>query len=137
MLDVALGIGVGSVLGVLYIVVVSPLLTYTQRTMGDYVPPGELLPTVSSAIRVFFVANVLLAPFVEESLYRGYAIFRLSERMSRMTTRHRRLPEVSTVSFQEGKHVLQHFQHPVHFDDMFAPPDNRGFRKKPWDRHSR
>jgi len=33
---------------------------------------GALLP--------FFVANVLLAPWVEESIYRGYAITRLRSR---------------------------------------------------------
>ena len=30
----------------------------------------------------FFLANVLLAPFVEESLYRGYPLQRLKERYS-------------------------------------------------------
>lgn len=81
--DVGLGIAVGGALGVLYAFVLSPVLAFVQRALGDYVPPGEILPTVSSAIRIFFVANVLLAPFVEESLYRGYAIVRLSEQMSR------------------------------------------------------
>ena len=81
--DIALGITVGAALGVLYAFVLSPILTYVQRSVGDYVPPGEVLPTVSSALHVFFVANVLLAPFVEESLYRGYAMVRLPEQMSR------------------------------------------------------
>jgi len=84
MREAALGIAVGGTLGVLYVFVLAPWLAFVQRAIGDYVPPGELLPTVSSAIRVFFVANVLLAPLVEESLYRGYAIVRLSEQMSRM-----------------------------------------------------
>ncbi len=81
--DIALGIVAGGTLGVLYLFVLSPVLAFVQRDLGDYVPPGEILPTVSSAMSDFFVANVLLAPFVEESLYRGYAIVRLSEQMSR------------------------------------------------------
>ena len=42
--------------------------------MGDYVPAGSVLPAISGSIGVFFIANVILAPWVEETLYRGYAI---------------------------------------------------------------
>jgi membrane protease YdiL (CAAX protease family) len=80
--DVGLGIMLGGSLGFLYVFALAPLLAFVQQSVGDFVPPGETLATVSSAIRLFFVANVMLAPFVEESLYRGYAIVRLSERMS-------------------------------------------------------
>ena len=48
--------------------------------MGDYVPPGELTGALGAALVPFFLANVLLAPFVEESLYRGYALDRLRQR---------------------------------------------------------
>jgi len=35
---------------------------------------------LGAALVPFFLANVLLAPFVEESLYRGYALDRLRQR---------------------------------------------------------
>jgi membrane protease YdiL (CAAX protease family) len=40
-----------------------------------------VLPTVSSSIGLFFIANVLLAPLVEETLYRGIAIPLLSNHL--------------------------------------------------------
>jgi membrane protease YdiL (CAAX protease family) len=72
----------GAALGFLYIFGLAPLMTAAQRAFGDYVPAGELLPTLSSAILPFFIANVLFAPFVEEGMYRGYALTRLLGRFS-------------------------------------------------------
>jgi uncharacterized protein len=72
----------GVALGLLYIFVLSPLLTVLQQTW-DYVPAGELLPTLGASIIPFTIANVLLAPFVEESIYRGYGLTRLLERFSK------------------------------------------------------
>ncbi|RPH61759.1 MAG: CPBP family intramembrane metalloprotease [Chloroflexi bacterium] len=72
----------GIALGFLYIFGLSPLMTAAQRAFGDYVPAGELLPTLGSAALPFFIANVLFAPFVEESIYRGYALTRLLGRFS-------------------------------------------------------
>lgn len=78
--EALIGVLVGSPLGFLYIFVLSPLLATVQRVVGDYVPPEQILPTLESAVIPFFVANVVLAPFVEETVYRGYAIPRLSRR---------------------------------------------------------
>ena len=72
--DVAIGLLAGALLAISYIYWLAPLLETLQRTFGDFVPPGSVLPTVSSNIRLFFIANVLLAPLVEETLYRGVAI---------------------------------------------------------------
>lgn len=72
--DAGLGVLCGGVLAFSYLFAFSPILEFLQRSVGDYVPPGAILPTVSSSIGVFFIANVLLAPVVEETLYRGYAI---------------------------------------------------------------
>lgn len=36
--------------------------------------PGQVLPTLGAALPPLFIANVLLAPWVEESLYRGYLL---------------------------------------------------------------
>lgn len=74
-------VGLGAVIGVgtavLYFTVLSPLMEMAQRTIGDYVPAGELFPALSGSILPFFLANVLLAPFVEENLYRGYGLWGL------------------------------------------------------------
>lgn len=79
--EVLIGAGLGLLLAVLYILVLSPLLTTVQRAVGDYVPPGEMLPALAGAPVPFFLANVLLAPFAEESLYRGYGISALQARL--------------------------------------------------------
>ncbi len=72
--DIAIGLLAGILLAILYLYWLAPLLETLQRIFGDYVPPGAVLPTVSSSIVLFFIANVLLAPLVEETLYRGIAI---------------------------------------------------------------
>ena len=70
-------LGVG--LGIVYLVALAPLHEYLQSTFGDYVPPGEVLAGLSGSVVLFFLANVLLAPFVEERLYRGRALPQLQE----------------------------------------------------------
>lgn len=76
--DIALGVGVGVVLAVAYVAVLSPLHGELQRTLGDFVAPGRLLASFGTSLPVYFVANVLLAPAVEESLYRGFGLLRLA-----------------------------------------------------------
>ena len=78
--EALIGVVPGAVLAVLYFTVLSPAMTSLQRNVGDYVPPGELTGALGAALVPFFLANVLLAPFVEESLYRGYALDRLQQR---------------------------------------------------------
>lgn len=78
--EILIGILVGVPVGFLYIFVLSPLLATVQRVIGDYVPPEQILPSLGSAVIPFFIANVVLAPFVEENIYRGYAISRLRQR---------------------------------------------------------
>lgn len=72
--DITVGLLAGTLLAISYIYWLAPLLETLQRTFGDFVPPGAVLSTVSSSIGLFFIANVLLAPLVEETLYRGIAI---------------------------------------------------------------
>jgi len=72
--DLAIGMLVGALLAFSYLYWISPTIELLQRTVGDYVPPGSVLPAISGSIGLFFIANVLLAPLIEETLYRGYAI---------------------------------------------------------------
>ena len=80
--DIGVGIGVGLVMALAYFFLLAPFLAYLQRTLGDYVPPGEILATLANGKTAFFIANVLLAPFVEETIYRGYALPKLLQRYS-------------------------------------------------------
>ncbi|CAN5851774.1 hypothetical protein BH24DEI2_BH24DEI2_04380 [soil metagenome] len=66
-----LGGVVGALLAGLYFVLLSPILIWLQKQVGDYVPPGSVLATLEGHLPAFFVANVLLAPLVEEVWYRG------------------------------------------------------------------
>ncbi len=82
LVEVAVGVAAGAALGLLYPVGLEPLHLFLQRTFGDYVPPGGVQAALGPGAAVFFVANVLLAPFTEESLYRGFAIERLRMRLA-------------------------------------------------------
>lgn len=81
--ETLIGVVPGTVLGLLYVLVLSPWLTRVQQALGDYVPAGELLPALGAAMLPFFIANVVLAPFVEENIYRGYALTLWFERFSK------------------------------------------------------
>ncbi len=80
MRSLIIGIALGAIIGVAYVTVLAPAIGLLQTTVGDYVPSGEMLAAYASALPLFFVANVILAPAVEESLYRGYAVPRLNAR---------------------------------------------------------
>lgn len=80
--DAGIGAGIGAVLALAYLTVLAPLLTVLQA-WGDYVPPGEVLATISASIPLFFVANVMLAPVVEETIYRGLGLRELTRRHGR------------------------------------------------------
>ena len=76
--DLVIGGWVGAFLAFSYLYWMNPAVEVLQRTVGDYVPPGSVLPAMSGSIGVFFIANVVLAPLIEETLYRGYAIVHLT-----------------------------------------------------------
>jgi membrane protease YdiL (CAAX protease family) len=79
--EIMIGAIPGAALGLAYVTVLSPLLTRLQQ-IWDYVPAGELFTTLGASIVPFAVADILLAPFVEESIYRGYGMARLPGRFS-------------------------------------------------------
>lgn len=72
--DLIIGATVGAVIAGVYLVWLSPALIWLQGSFGDYVPPGAVLPSVSANLGLFFLANVVLAPAVEETIYRGFAL---------------------------------------------------------------
>ncbi|HQQ94663.1 MAG TPA: CPBP family intramembrane metalloprotease [Bacteroidia bacterium] len=77
------GLLTGAALAGLYLCLLVPLQQYLQTTLGDYVPAGETMRALSKGSLFFFMANVILAPFVEESLYRNYTLTRFAERYSK------------------------------------------------------
>ena len=79
--ELLIGAVPGIALALLYLYILSPMLTSLQN-IWDYVPSGELFTTLGSAIIPFAIANVLFAPFVEESIYRGYGLTRLLGKFS-------------------------------------------------------
>jgi len=78
--ELALGAIIGAPLGVLWIYAIEPVLSTIQSSVGDYVPAGSLFPALGAAILPFAVADVFLAPFVEENIYRGYGMTKLLPR---------------------------------------------------------
>lgn len=79
--EVIIGAVPGIVLAVLYVFILSPMLTSLQQ-IWDYVPAGELFTALGASLIPFAIADVLLAPFVEESIYRGYGLTRLLGKFS-------------------------------------------------------
>jgi membrane protease YdiL (CAAX protease family) len=77
---VIVGIVTGGAIALLYLTVLQPLLALVQRSAGDYVPADSQFPAFGSSLVVYFLANVALAPFAEETLYRGYALTQLRQR---------------------------------------------------------
>jgi len=85
-LEFTLGAAVGGALGLAYVFELAPTMVWLQTRFGDYVPPGAVLATVGMSVPAFFFANVLLAPFVEEALYRSWATSRLLPRLGAIRT---------------------------------------------------
>jgi len=62
------------------------LIIYLQTYFGDYVPVGETSNNVGGMPLLFFVSNIILAPFVEENIYRNIAFKKLCKRYSDIAT---------------------------------------------------
>jgi membrane protease YdiL (CAAX protease family) len=69
--ELLLGAIIGAPIGIAWIFVLEPILSVLQG-IADYVPAGSLFPALSGVIIPFAIADVVLAPFVEENIYRGY-----------------------------------------------------------------
>lgn len=79
--EVIIGAVPGIVLALLYVFILSPMLISLQQ-IWDYVPAGELFAALGASLIPFAIADILLAPFVEESIYRGYGLTRLLGKFS-------------------------------------------------------
>lgn len=69
--DILWGICIGGLYGLAYKYIIADFLFYLQSHIGDYIPPQPLHLTLGKQTYLFLVANVFIAPFVEEYLYRG------------------------------------------------------------------
>lgn len=78
--DVVWGLGTGLALAALYFTAIAPVMALLQARVGDYVPPGETLAALTTQALPFVLANVVLAPVVEETVYRGELLGRMRER---------------------------------------------------------
>lgn len=78
--NILYGIITGIILSILYLVVLAPLQIFLQINVGDFIPAGETMSKLGTQTIPFFIANVIFAPFVEESLYRNYTLTRFLEK---------------------------------------------------------
>lgn len=79
--DIFWGILLGLLISISYFKLgLSEVIAYLQNNLGDYVPAGETSKSVSNNISLFFIANVLLAPFVEENIYRNIVFKELNKK---------------------------------------------------------
>jgi membrane protease YdiL (CAAX protease family) len=79
--EILIGAIPGVFIALLYFFVLTPILVSLQN-IWDYVPAGSVLTTLGASLIPFAIADVLFAPFVEESIYRGYGLTRLLDKFS-------------------------------------------------------
>ena len=79
--EILIGAVPGVVIALLYFFVLTPILVSLQK-LWDYVPAGSVLTALGASLIPFAIADVLFAPFVEESIYRGYGLTRLLGKFS-------------------------------------------------------
>jgi membrane protease YdiL (CAAX protease family) len=85
-IDTIGGIVTGLVIAITYIYFLAPMQHFLQLHVGDYVPAGETMTSLGKHTMAFFIANVILAPFVEESLYRNFALTVFLKKYSKIKT---------------------------------------------------
>jgi membrane protease YdiL (CAAX protease family) len=79
--EILIGAIPGVAIALLYFFVLTPILVSLQK-IWDYVPAGSVLTALGASLIPFAIADVLFAPFVEESIYRGYGLTRLLGKFS-------------------------------------------------------
>ena len=68
---VLIGLIAGAILAASYELALGPALDWLRANVGDLIPPGETRHALGAAVVPFVIANVFVAPFVEEVLFRG------------------------------------------------------------------
>jgi hypothetical protein len=81
LVDAVIGALCGTCLAGAYFLWLAPLMELLQASVGDFVPSGSVGRTLAGSMGAFFVANVALAPVVEETLYRGIGLPVLADRL--------------------------------------------------------
>ena len=80
--QILLGVVLGATTALAYKFGLSEVLQWLQRHAGDIVPPGAIVPSLGTQMTDFAFVNVVLAPAVEESFYRGLGVLPLLSRRS-------------------------------------------------------
>lgn len=82
--ELLIGVAVAIPLTALNQLVLLPGTEYLQQTFGDYVAGGEVASAFGQNTILWFIVAGILAPLVEESIYRGYVMGRLQRTHSRL-----------------------------------------------------
>jgi uncharacterized protein len=80
--EILIGAVPGVVIALLCFFVLTPVLV-SLKNIWDYVRAGSVLTALGASLIPFAIADVLFAPFVEESIYRGYGLTRMLGKFSR------------------------------------------------------
>lgn len=84
-LEIGGGVAMGIIMAILYFAFVAPIQEPLQNQFGDFVDPGKTAGILVQQPIIYFIVNVILAPFIEESLFRNYALRQLSYTYNRPT----------------------------------------------------
>ena len=76
-LEIGGGFAMGCFMAIIYFAFVAPHQITLQNYFGDYVETGATAEILVQQPIIFFITNVLMAPIIEESLFRNYAIRQL------------------------------------------------------------
>ncbi|RHX92728.1 CPBP family intramembrane glutamic endopeptidase [Leptospira stimsonii] len=77
---IGLGFFLGTGMSLFYILILVDFHSFLQTQFGDWVPPGEMFSSFQRPVWAFIVTNSFMAPWIEESIYRGMTLSALEER---------------------------------------------------------
>lgn len=78
LLEITGGVAVGLIMAILYFAFFAHLQIDLQNRFGDYVTTGETASILIKNPIFFGIVNILMAPFIEETLFRSYVLKSLS-----------------------------------------------------------
>lgn len=86
LLEIGGGVAMGCAMAILYFAFVAPHQITLQNYFGDYVESGATAEILVQQPITYFIVNVLMAPIINESLFRNYAVRQLRPHFN-LTTR--------------------------------------------------